>query len=43
VLNQTGQAVTVIGITMAVYLAISLSIALGMNLYNRRTVFVGRS
>jgi general L-amino acid transport system permease protein len=43
VLNQTGQAVVVIGITMAVYLAISLSIALAMNLYNRRTVFVGRS
>ena len=37
VLNQTGQAVVVIGITMAVYLAISLSISLGMNLYNRTT------
>jgi general L-amino acid transport system permease protein len=43
VLNLTGQAVVVIGITMAVYLAISLSIAAGMNLYNRRTVLVGRS
>ncbi len=42
VLNQTGQAVVVIGITMAVYLAISLSIALAMNLYNRRTAPVGR-
>ncbi len=42
VLNQTGQAVVVIGITMAVYLAISLAIALAMNLYNRRTAPVGR-
>jgi general L-amino acid transport system permease protein len=38
VLNQTGQAVEVIAITMAVYLAISLAIALGMNLYNRAIV-----
>ncbi|KAB7619708.1 amino acid ABC transporter permease [Alkalilimnicola sp. S0819] len=37
VLNQTGQAVEVISITMAVYLTISLLIALAMNLYNRRT------
>jgi general L-amino acid transport system permease protein len=36
VLNQTGQAVVVIGITMAVYLSISLTISLTMNLYNRR-------
>ncbi|MBT5894959.1 MAG: ABC transporter permease subunit, partial [Rhodospirillaceae bacterium] len=36
VLNQTGQAVEVIVITMAVYLAISLTIALLMNIYNRR-------
>jgi general L-amino acid transport system permease protein len=35
VLNQTGQAVEVIAITMAVYLAISLAISAGMNLYNR--------
>ena len=42
VLNQTGQAVVVIGITMAVYLAISLSIAVAMNLYNRRAAPVGR-
>jgi general L-amino acid transport system permease protein len=41
VLNQTGQAVVVIGITMAVYLAISLAIALGMNIYNRRTAIIG--
>jgi general L-amino acid transport system permease protein len=36
VLNQTGQAVEVIAITMAVYLAISLFTSLIMNLYNRR-------
>lgn len=34
-LNQTGQAVEVVAITMAVYLVISLSISLLMNLYNR--------
>jgi general L-amino acid transport system permease protein len=41
VLNQTGQAVEVIAITMAVYLAISLAIAGAMNLYNRNVVQVG--
>ena len=35
VLNQTGQAVEVIAITMAVYLFISVSISILMNLYNR--------
>jgi len=34
-LNQTGQAVEVIAMTMAVYLVISLLISLGMNIYNR--------
>ena len=34
-LNQTGQAVEIVAMTMAVYLAISLSISLLMNLYNR--------
>jgi general L-amino acid transport system permease protein len=43
VLNLTGQAVVVIGITMAVYLFLSLSISVGMNLYNRRTELVGRA
>jgi general L-amino acid transport system permease protein len=38
VLNQTGQAVEIIAITMAVYLAISLAIAAAMNLYNRRVM-----
>jgi general L-amino acid transport system permease protein len=36
VLNQTGAAVQVIFITMAVYLAISLFASLAMNLYGRR-------
>jgi general L-amino acid transport system permease protein len=36
VLNQTGAAVQVISITMAVYLAISLVTSLAMNLYARR-------
>jgi general L-amino acid transport system permease protein len=42
VLNQTGQAVEVILITMAIYLSISLLISLGMNLYNRRVRLVER-
>ncbi len=37
VLNQTGQAVEVIAITMAVYLAISLATAAFMNWVNDRT------
>lgn len=36
VLNQTGAAVQVMGITMAVYLALSLMISFAMNLFNRR-------
>lgn len=35
VLNQTGQAIEVIAMTMAVYLTISLLISLFMNWYNR--------
>lgn len=35
-LNNTGQAIEILGITMLVYLVISLIISLGMNLYNRR-------
>ncbi len=42
VLNQTGAAVQVIAITMAVYLVISLITALIMNLYNRRMALVER-
>lgn len=42
VLNQTGQAVEVIGITMGVYLLISLLISLFMNWYNKRVALVER-
>lgn len=42
VLNQTGQAIETIAITMSVYLAISLSISLLMNIYNRRIALVER-
>ena len=42
VLNQTGQAVEVIAITMAVYMTISLIISLFMNWYNRRVRLVER-
>jgi general L-amino acid transport system permease protein len=34
-INQTGQAIEVISLFMAVYLALSLLTSLGMNLYNR--------
>jgi general L-amino acid transport system permease protein len=34
-LNQTGQAVEIVAMTMAVYLTLSLSISLFMNFYNR--------
>ena len=36
VLNQTGQAVEVLALTMAVYLTLSLTMSLVMNIYNRR-------
>ncbi|MFJ5160939.1 amino acid ABC transporter permease [Pantoea sp. NPDC088449] len=42
VLNQTGQAIETIAITMAVYLIISLIISLLMNLYNRKIALVER-
>ena len=42
VLNQTGQAVEVIVITMAVYLTISLVTSALMNLYNRSVTLVER-
>jgi general L-amino acid transport system permease protein len=41
-LNQTGHAVEVIAMTMAVYLTISLTISLFMNWYNARTALTGR-
>ncbi|MBG6240600.1 MAG: amino acid ABC transporter permease [Candidatus Symbiopectobacterium sp. Dall1.0] len=42
VLNQTGQAIETIAITMSVYLIISLIISLLMNLYNRKIALVER-
>ena len=42
VLNQTGQAMEVVAITMAVYLTISLVTSGLMNLYNRRMALVER-
>ncbi|BAP41413.1 amino acid ABC transporter permease [Pseudomonas sp. 21LCFQ02] len=42
VLNQTGQAIEVIAITMSVYLAISISISLLMNWYNKRIALIER-
>lgn len=42
VLNQTGQAVEVVAITMAVYLTISLVTSLFMNIYNKRMALVER-
>jgi general L-amino acid transport system permease protein len=42
VLNQTGQAIEVIAITMSVYLAISISISLLMNWYNKRMALIER-
>ena len=41
-LNQTGQAVEIVAMTMAVYLVISLSISLAMNIYNRAIALVER-
>jgi len=37
VLNQTGQAVEIIGITMLVYLSISITISLIMSLYEKKS------
>ena len=42
VLNQTGQAVEVVVLTMAVYLTISLATSMLMNLYNRRMALAER-
>ncbi len=41
-LNQTGQAVEVIALTMAVYLTLSLTISFLMNWYNRKMALVER-
>jgi general L-amino acid transport system permease protein len=42
VLNQTGQAVEVVVITMGVYLTISLATSTAMNFYNSRMALVER-
>jgi general L-amino acid transport system permease protein len=42
VLNQTGQAIEVVTITMGVYLLISLVTSFFMNIYNRRVAIVER-
>ncbi|MEM6161739.1 amino acid ABC transporter permease [Erwinia sp. P6884] len=42
VLNQTGQAIETIAITMGVYLIISLTISLLMNIYNRKIRLIER-
>jgi general L-amino acid transport system permease protein len=41
-LNQTGQAVEVIMMTMAVYLTISLLVSMFMNWFNARVALVER-
>ncbi|CAG9001296.1 MAG: hypothetical protein CENE_03314 [Candidatus Celerinatantimonas neptuna] len=41
-LNQTGQAIEVIAMTMAVYLVISLVTSFVMNIYNRKVALVER-
>ena len=41
-LNQTGQALEIIGITMATYLTISLTISAFMNWYNQKMALVER-
>lgn len=40
-LNQTGHAVEIVAMTMAVYLTMSLSLSFGMNLYNRAVSLEG--
>ena len=41
-LNQTGQAIETIGMTMLVYLVVSLAISFGMNLFNSKMAIVRR-
>ncbi|WP_419778766.1 amino acid ABC transporter permease [Maridesulfovibrio sp.] len=42
ILNQSGQAVEIVGIWMGVYLCISLLISFGMNIYNSKVALVER-
>jgi general L-amino acid transport system permease protein len=41
-LNQTGQAIEIIAMTMGVYLTISLTISMLMNWYNKKIMLVER-
>jgi general L-amino acid transport system permease protein len=41
-LNQTGQAIEIIAITMGVYLSLSLATSLAMNWYNSRVQLADR-
>ncbi len=41
-LNQTGQAIEIIAMTMAVYLTISLTVSAGMNWFNNKMALVER-
>ncbi|MDO6685914.1 MULTISPECIES: amino acid ABC transporter permease [unclassified Agarivorans] len=41
-LNQTGQAIEVIALTMAVYLTISIATSILMNIYNKKMALVER-
>ncbi|MCP3379847.1 ABC transporter permease subunit [Bradyrhizobium sp. CCGUVB4N] len=41
-MNQTGQSIELVGVIMGVYLTISLSISLLMNIYNARVALVER-
>lgn len=42
VLNQTGQAIEIIAVTMAVYLSISLFVSLILNIVNKKLAIKGR-
>lgn len=42
ILNQSGQAIEIVGIWMGVYLCISLCISFGMNIYNSKVALVER-
>ncbi|WP_425271652.1 ABC transporter permease subunit [Salinivibrio costicola] len=41
-LNQTGQAIEIIAMTMAVYLTLSLATSLVMNVYNKKVMLTER-
>lgn len=41
-LNQTGQAIEIVSMTLAVYFLVNMLISLGMNLFNRQVALVER-